>query len=702
MKRYVLPAVLLASQVFAQAPVPTGLMPELSVPKAQAREVGFHGVSAITNRGDRFTIVTTNEPFWQPLHGLMEVDAEGVPQLQSTQLIGGCGNGTGVASDGQAALAVWGCLGGTTGLLWMPDGTGRSIAIHDRTRYPFGRRDFSGIRDVAWDGGQYVVLSALQIPNDSANPSFYTDRPIATRIAADGTILQNDIDLGSGDAYAIASRSGVSVMLIRADGLIARTMNASGVISPSQLLVSGAVVPALAAGANGFLVAWGNANGLYVQHLNVDGIAEGSPLLLHSAPAQSVAVTAEGADYRVAWSSEQVIRATRIRPGGIADPRVVVGPGSSPALAWNGAVTMLVWDAPDGIRARPIDETGSGSLVHALADQQSLVSAAMTGSGLAVAWRERSFVDGQSVSSHLQDGRGHVAIEHETITHLRGLHRALIIEGSQPPFVVRYVDAPDETFEVPSRRLFWVRDGFLAVWSNPVNEAEPSAPGPLFAQRFSASGTPLDASPRTLGWTFPRDAAYTGPAAAYNGIAVAASADEILLTYVDPWATVQGVILRGDETIAIGEIATPQALANPIEITSDGTDFLVTWISNKETVHSYIGSRRVLAGGAMPDEMRVQSGAGDMKEQMATFWTGEHYLVVWSSVNTVGEPRTISGIRISRDGTLMDYPERVIGTLDGYAPQFAYRNGLLAMAYERDGRVWWRYAGSPRRRAVAR
>jgi hypothetical protein len=381
---------------------------------------------------------------------------------------------------------------------------------------------------------------------------------------------------------------------------------------------------------------------------------------------------------------------------------VTVAAGSAPALASNGSVTMLVWDAADGIRARPIDREGNGELVHALADVQSLVSAAMTPSGIALAWDERSFLDGRPASSHLQDGRGHVAIEQGTLTHLRGLDRALIIEGSQPPFVVRYVDAPESAFQVPSRRLFRTGEGFLAVWSDPPSEIDPFKPVPLLVQRFNASGTPLDAAPRTIGWTLPLDAGYSGPAAAYNGVSVGASDDEILLTFVDPWASVQGVILRGAETIAIGAVATPYALARPIEITSDGTDFLVTWISNADTIHSYIGSRRVLAGGAMPEEMHVQTTAGTVKEQMATFWTGEHYLVVWSSVNDDDFGRTISAIRIARDGTLMDYPERVIGTIEGLYPHFAYRNGLLAIAYERDGRVWWRYAGTPRRRSVAR
>ena len=83
---------------------------------------------------------------------------------------------------------------------------------------------------------------------------------------------------------------------------------------------------------------------------------------------------------------------------------------------------------------------------------------------------------------------------------------------------------------------------------------------------------------------------------------------------------------------------------------------------------------------------------------MATFWTGEHYLVVWATV--VPEGRRISALRLARDGRLLDYPPEILGTVEGMNMKFGYRNGVLALAYERDGLAYWRSVATLRRRAI--
>ena len=702
MKRLVLLAVvLLAFPLTAQTPLPRALLNELPVAAPRINPVPFGGFSAVTGHGSRFVVITTATTITGSYsggttHGMRELDQTGTPMQPPTRVVGHCGSSGGVGSDGTSALAVWGCLGETQGSLLRADGTTRTLAVHARTREPFGRHDFSGIRKTAWDGEQYVVDSTLETYASGIDPLRIDYRAIATRVSASGDILQNDIDLGPGYAYDVAAREGLSVVVIGRDGLIVRTINSAGIVSESHLVAPRPfTVPAIAAGTEGFLVVWSDESVVYAQHLDVSGRPDAPRLLVASEAADSVAVTAEGSGYRVAWSRGTAgVRAARIVASALAGPAETVAEGFSPALAANGGTTMLVWSGPEGTRARPIDEQGSGHRVHALLQLQGLESIAMTTSGVAIAWQEGE-------ASRLQYPGGDVIAEEGEFTHLRGLDRALIIEGSQPPFLVRYADAPETAFQVPSRRLFWTGDGFLAVWSGVITSPDPFTPLPLLVQRFDAAGNPIDASPRNVGFSLSLDAGYSGSAALYNGVFAAASDHEILIAYADPSANLQGVIIRGEETIPIGVIADPQALANPIQITSDGQDFLVTWISNANTIHSYIGSRRVLAGGVMPEQMRVQTTAGTLKERMATFWTGEHYLVVWSSVIDFGIERTISAIRIARDGTLMDYPERTIGSIEGYWPQFAYRNGALAVAYGRDGRVWWRYAGTPRRRSVA-
>ncbi len=160
-------------------------------------------------------------------------------------------------------------------------------------------------------------------------------------------------------------------------------------------------------------------------------------------------------------------------------------------------------------------------------------------------------------------------------------------------------------------------------------------------------------------------------------------------------------MLRGDQSADIGEIAPPQALANPIAITSDGEDFLMTWISGMNGTSSYIGSRRVLANGDMPEPIRIDSLGDDTKDSMTTFWMGSNYLVVWSKRMLNGQIHELWALRIGRDGRLIDYPPHRIGAVNGGAPLWAYKDGVLAIAYARDARIYWRFIVVPRRRAAA-
>jgi hypothetical protein len=707
-------AITLAVSATAQTPIPTLLQPERAIAVPATTDNPFPGNSAVASNGKDFLVVTAQDRFvGGSAHALMLVDSDGRRLSVASGLFFSAGLSDGVASNGHDFLVVFGGHGATTGVRVSADGTlmdSTPIIIHASTRQQFSEHDTTGARSVAWDGNQYVVLTTIELvtafaktPTASLFQGTLERFDIVTRVGVDGQILQNDLEVNRGANNAIAARNGLSVIAWSAGGVFIRCMNGAGSLSdPIQISVADARAISVAAGDDGFLLVWseGVSNTVRAQHLDPGGRPDAPSFTVSVASLPDLlAVTWDGAAYRVAWSSAEskTIESIRVDAVGVEGSAVTLADGGSAALAFNDESTLLVLNDSDlGTRARHAEIAGTGQLVHRFFNPQSLNAIGFTPAGPAVAWTEDT-----SRLTNVSSGASSPTINDGSYTFIRGLNRPLIISGTTAPFTARYADAPGQPFALPTKNPFWIGSGFLCLWTDPPPITDPFAVLPLYAQRFDANGAPIDDAPRQIGTSFSLSGGSLGPAALSDGVFAGASASETLVAYVDPGSALRGVLIGdGNQFIDIGQIAAPQDLANPIAITSDGQDFLVTWISGMSGTNSFIASRRVLADGSFPAVMRIDSPGNDTKDSMETFWTGQNYLVVWSKRETGRQDHELWSLRLRDDGTLIDYPPQRIDSIRGDAPKWAYQNGVLAIAWQRDSRVYSSLIGIPRRRAV--
>jgi hypothetical protein len=686
-----------------QTAIPTLLQPERAIGIPAATANPFPGSSAVAGNGKGFLVVTAQDRLTIGVaHALMLVDSDGRPLLASSILFPfSAGTSDGVASNGHDFLVVFGGLGATTGVRVSADGAlmdSTPITIHASTRPQFSAHDTYGARRVAWDGSQYVVLTTIELRTATASE----EREIVTRVGADGQILQNDLEVNRGVNNAIAARNGVSVIAWSAGGVFIRTMNGAGSLSdPIQISVANARAISIAGGDDGFLLVWseGASNTVRAQHLDPGGRPDAPSFTVSVASGPDLpAVAWDGATYRVAWSSaaSKAIESIRVNAAGVEASAVTLADGGGAALAFNGESTLLVWnDSDPSTRARRAEIAGAGQLVHRLTNPQSLNAIGFTPTGPLMAWTEVT-----SRLTNVSSGASSLPINDGSYTFIRGLNRPLIISGTTGPYTFKYADGSGQPFALPTKNPFWIGSGFLCLWTDPAPVTDPFAVLPLYAQRFDPNGVPIDGAPRQIGTSYSLSQNISGAAALYNGVFAGASASAALVVYVDPGATPRCVLISGNQFIDIGAIALPQALANPITITSDGHDFLVTWISGMNGTNSFIASRRVLADGSMPAGIQIDSLGHDTKDSMETFWTGQNYLVVWSKRDPNGRDHELWALRLRQDGTLIDYPPQRIGSISGEVPKWAYQNGVLAIAWQRDSRVYWSVVGVPRRHAV--
>lgn len=701
----------LAALAVAQTPIPTIALEERALGVPSTTVSAFPGISAVASNGKSFLIATSAQTIsFGPYAALMLVDSAGHPAIDHSYLFS-AGNAAGVASNGSDFLTVWGHFGETDAVRVSADGTlldPNPIVIHIPTRTQFTSHDLGvSERSAAWDGSQWVVLTRIE--QVQTTPNLRIDMfEIATLVGENGQVLQNDLEVNRGSNNALAARNGVSVIVWSDGGVFVRTLNGTGSLSdPIQVSAIASTANAIAAGDDGFLVVQSEngSTAVRAQHLDPGGRPDTPALTVSPTSTGAPSVTWAGTSYRVAWADgSNAIQSVRVNSRAIVDaPPVALASGQNPTLAFNGTSSLLTWSANDGsTRTRLADVAGTGQLVHSFVNPQSLNEIEFAAVGVSVAWTEVT-----SRLTNVSDGTSLPPISDGAYTLIRGLNRPLVVSGTVPPFTVRYADGSGQPFALPTRNPFWTGNGFLCLWTDDAPAGNSFQAMPLYAQRFEANGSPFDAVPRQIGTSFALSQNFTGAAALYNGVFAGASRSETLVAYVDMGASLQGILLNGGEIVDLGEIAPPQALANPIVIASDDEDFVVTWIGGMNGTNSYIGSRRVLANGDMPDPWRIDSPGNDTKDAMATFWTGLDYLVVWSKVGAPPADRYSAGrelvaLRIGQDGKLIDYPPMGIGTVNGETIRFAYRDGLLAIAYQRDARVYSDFVVTPRRRIASR
>jgi len=571
--------------------------------------------STVAGDGSRFFVVSSDSRYYYPgsslLFGSVVGTGQPLPAPVTLQTYGGALPAA--ASSGRTYLVVSGALGGTSGQLVDRDGHLLStFQIHPQTRTPFLPHDTGAtLRSVAWDGEHYVVVTIVETV---VAPFQIASSKVATIVDESGSVVQNDIPV---DGLFVAGRNGLAIYANNP----------------------------IAAGDDGFLETWIDNGSLYARHRAPNGEIDGPLQTLAPTGSFTPSVTWDGEGYLVAYTlpSGRGLNGVRVRRDG-AEGSIAIDPnGYNPSAAWSGGRTLVAFTTELGTAAVFVDGTTVTPLgpIHLASNSQTSPLVAS--------------VDGEPMAMWSEPGAG-------VFLRARGYTTKLSSALGRP---LALVAGPGEA---------------LAVWSS----------GGIFAQRIDAYGAPIGGRaelPTSLedgvaairerdGYLLtvpevplklrlirirPEAAVEVGAIDAYtSSVALARANDRTLIVWGAEFGNVDGAILDDAGTLTpTGRIAIPQDLPKYLSAASNGSSFLVSWISKGE--QDIVAGRTVSANGAVGRSGPTLYSLGERdKRDARVFWTGTNYLVVWS-VNG----RAIDAVHVDGSGALLDYPPRRLATIDG-------------------------------------
>jgi len=455
----------------------------------------------------------------------------------------------------------------------------------------------------------------------------------------------------------------------------ARTSPAGEVLDRTGLPVSGggwATSPDVAFDGTNFLVVWSGEDGFRARRVSPDGVLldraaiEVTRGLTQGEPE----VAFDGVNHLVAWNeltdddSGQDIYGRRVSPAGLLvdpDRRLIAelpGHQIQMDLAFNGTNHLVVWqegglETPDvyGILVRPDGTTltPEGVPISTRPGRQAEPTVTSVGSSFFVAW-----VDG------LPFGNGGPGTSEDIYgTTVDGAGTVLHPSGVPISTGPHDEELPDVTSDGTN---------VLVAWQDRVEH-------PTFAlrgARVDAADTVLDPS----------------------GVDIAAAGQEVALAFdgLDYFAashddgTVRGVRLTS-AGVVLDPAGIPLALASSsqreLDMAFDGDRrFLTVWSDDRDRGD---GTGRGIYGGRVgPEGQRLDGAgfaiaAGDRYESPAVAFDGTDHLVVWADGRT-----TISGARVSREGTVLDRFDIATTTVVGRtltAPAVAFGGGTFLVAW---------------------
>jgi hypothetical protein len=306
---------------------------------------------------------------------------------------------------------------------------------------------------VAWDGTRYVVVW-----NDRAMRRLVVSFVDRNGVVSGGDTIATDFFVASDESATVAARNGVAVVLWRQRGAVfARTIAGASIGEPFPVAFVTGAPPQIAGGGDGFLATWSLNGSIVAEHFDSNG-----------QPGSSFQVPLSGDRPRVAWDGSAYViiatQATTLRgirvsataPVGAAFD--IAGGASGGDMASNGRRTLVVYGAA-GLYAKFLDDLGTPFPIHGHPASQFDVHAAFDGVDDVVGFRQE-----------LPGGGSEIRLARVTT-------RGEPLDGAGIVVASGTVDLND------------VAGGggtSVVVWSEPNK---------LLAQRFTASGTPLDPAP---------------------------------------------------------------------------------------------------------------------------------------------------------------------------------------------------------------
>lgn len=226
---------------------------------------------------------------------------------------------------------------------------------------------------LAWTEERAYLRSSAYFENrDIQDTDIFIQRfsasgaPAGTRFRVNSTVpglqaVPKLVVRPSGDALVVWRAMGAGVGLTSQQGIIARLVNASGQPTGAEITITGdptADHPAVAAGRNGFLVAWdatlNNQQDVFARLYNANAHAVGNEFRVNPPTGQqrwpAVAVGADG-NYLVAWQGQTTVDRSQVR---------IQGQFVNPAGSFLGSAFLISTDEGTGQLAPALAPTKTG------------------------------------------------------------------------------------------------------------------------------------------------------------------------------------------------------------------------------------------------------------------------------------------------------------------------------------------------------
>jgi len=547
----------------------------------------------------------------------MLLDERGESALaQSARIDFATGVAPAVASSGRNYLAVWWARGSTLGARFTTAGQRidrEPIVIRSGVATFDLGHDPGPELDVAWNGTHYVVVT------DDGHGGF-----VGALVDEGGRVVRNDLPA---TGNRVASLNGVSVM------------------ATARLFANAQV----AAGADGFFIVQSRGRDVYGQELDGAGNVRTAERLI-AREAFDPAVAWDGTSWVVvyiAFDGDDPLHVVRL--GADETPVKIADRAATPSLVANGSRVLLTWtQAGHETQAALLEGTAitrNGS-VQRYAGNSTAPSLTRIGEVTLAAWMEWGQIGGAHL--RIQPVRDGVPQPPKTLAlqslsgildfASNGSDALLALASPEPGKTLRFLRIAadgsvlsDNAIDLAagSGTIRWTGTQYLFVWRTVVdNRAE------VRALRISATGEVLGSVLLASGDAFQ-----------LSGGRMAVAGDRALVLFPSYQQNyVDGVLLAADLTATpIPRFDFPGGEGSPIEVTSDGNDFLVARV--RRTQDDTLLWQRVLRDGSSGATGQASIAArSSYSPRLSLFWTGENFL------SLVAREDALYAHRIAPDG----------------------------------------------------
>jgi hypothetical protein len=551
---------------------------------------------------------------------------------------------------------------------------------------------------IAWDGTNFLVV--WEDRRSGYVSDIYGSRVSPSGVVLDPTGIPITTNSSSSDLSPAVAWGGNSFLVtwsaawggVSSGILGARVSPGGSLLDPTPIPISSGpkseLTPTVAAGAQGFFVAWedrradpADASGdIFGTRIASDGTVvdpAGVAISTAAGAQRAPALAWDGTEFLTVWQDDRagpqsnIVGARVSSQGAVLDPAGITvsaaaGLQGDPTVAWDGTRFLAAW--ADGRNGSP-DIYGTR-----LSPQGTVLDA----SGVAIS----TSPDGEVTPALAHSGTQFFAFwqvffQSGADDDVRGARVTGALNVLDPTGIAVATAAPYQF----SPSLAWNGKTFLVVWG----EARLDHSSEIYGARVDADGAVLDGTGIPIAST---SSLQFDPKVVWSGT-----------RFLVVWTVFHngtGYDISGARVTSAGSVLDPGGIAistasnsqNYADVAWDGSNYFVVWQDERSGSSSKIFGARVTNSGSVLDPNGILvSPAANAQVSPTVAWNGSHHLVVWEEVRSGASD--IYATRVTSSGTVVDPNGLPISTAisDQSVPDVAW-NGTNFLV------VWHARAGS--------